>query len=58
MNKNLKAIELDKVLKKLAEETAFKASTEKALELLPVSDIYEVDRLLQELVLRARVPME
>ena len=48
MNKNLKAIELDKVLKKLAEETAFKASTEKALELLPVSDIYEVNRLLQE----------
>ena len=39
MNKNLKAIELDKVLKKLAEETAFKASTEKALELLPDANL-------------------
>ncbi len=48
MDKNLKAIELDKVLKKLAEETAFADAQQSALDLTPANDLYTVNKLLKQ----------
>ena len=48
MDKNLKAIELDKVLKKLAEETAFADAQQSALNLTPANDLYTVNKLLKQ----------
>ena len=48
MDRNLKAIELDKILKKLAEETAFADSKQAALELEPANDLYTVNKLLKQ----------
>lgn len=48
MDKNLKAIELDKILKKLAEETAFADAQQQALQLTPASDLYTVNKLLKQ----------
>ena len=48
MNRNLKTIELDKILTMLAEETAFADSKEKAMEIVPSDDLYTVNHLLQE----------
>ena len=48
MNRNLKTIELDKILTMLSEETAFADSKEKAMEIIPSDDLYTVNSLLQE----------
>ena len=48
MNRNLKTIELDKILTLLAEETAFADSKEKAQNIIPSDDLYTVNHLLQE----------
>ncbi|MEE0060277.1 MAG: endonuclease MutS2 [Acutalibacteraceae bacterium] len=48
MDRKLKAIELDKILKKLAEETAFADSKQAALELEPANDLYTVNKLLKQ----------
>lgn len=48
MNKNLKALELDKILKKLAEETAFADAQQSALQLTPANDLYTVNKLLKQ----------
>ncbi|MEF2919127.1 MAG: endonuclease MutS2 [Acutalibacteraceae bacterium] len=48
MNKNLKALELDKILKKLAEETAFADAQQSALQITPANDLYTVNKLLKQ----------
>ena len=48
MDRNLKAIEYDKILERLAEKTSFEASRELALALEPSSGLYEARLLLQE----------
>lgn len=48
MDKNLKALELDKILNKLSEETAFADSKQSALELRPDNDLYTVNKLLKQ----------
>lgn len=48
MNKNLKAIEFDKILEKLAEKTSFEASRELALKTVPSEGLYEAQLLLNE----------
>lgn len=48
MEKNLKAIELDKILNMLAEETAFADAKQEALELRPAYDLYTVNKLLNQ----------
>lgn len=48
MDKNLKAIELDKILNMLADETAFADAREEALSLKPAQDIYTVNKLLKQ----------
>lgn len=48
MDKNLKALELDKILNKLSEETAFADAKQMALELEPAKDIYTVNKLLKQ----------
>lgn len=48
IDKNLKAIEYDKILLRLAEKTTFERAREMALEVRPVSDINEAERLLAE----------
>lgn len=48
MDRNLKAIELDKILNMLAEETSFEDSKKSALELRPVNDLYTVNKLLKQ----------
>ena len=48
MDKNLKALELDKILNKLSEETAFADSKQSALELRPANDLYTVNKLLKQ----------
>lgn len=48
MDRNLKAIELDKILNILAEETSFEDSKKSALELRPVNDLYTVNKLLNQ----------
>lgn len=48
MDKNLKAIEFDKILEKLAGHTSFDASREMALSLEPSSGLFEVRQLLTE----------
>lgn len=48
MNRNLKAIELDKILNILAEETSFEDSKKSALDLRPVNDLYTVNKLLKQ----------
>ena len=47
-NKSLRAIELDKILSRLAEKASFERSRELALSLEPQSDIKVVSGLLQE----------
>ncbi len=48
MDKNLKALELDKILIKLSEETAFADAKQSALELRPANDLYTVNKLLKQ----------
>ncbi len=48
MERNLKALELDKILNKLAEETAFADAKQVALELCPANDLYTVNKLLSQ----------
>lgn len=48
MDKNLKALELDKILNKLSEETAFADAKQMALELELAKDIYTVNKLLKQ----------
>lgn len=48
MERNLKALELDKILNKLAEETAFADAKQEALELRPANDLYTVNKLLKQ----------
>lgn len=48
MDRNLKALELDKILNKLAEETAFADSKQSALQLRPANDLYTVNKLLKQ----------
>lgn len=48
MDRNLKALELDKILNKLAEETAFAGSKQSALQLRPATDLYTVNKLLKQ----------
>lgn len=48
MDRNLKAIELDKILNMLAEETAFADAKQSALELRPANDLYTVNKLLKQ----------
>ena len=46
--KTLRALELDKILKKLAAEAACASTKERCLALRPATDIYEAERLLAE----------
>lgn len=48
MDRNLKALELDKILIKLSEETAFADAKQSALELRPANDLYTVNKLLKQ----------
>ena len=48
MDKNLKAIEFDKILEKLSQHASFEASKELALTLEPSCGLYEAKTLLQE----------
>ncbi len=48
MNRNLKTIELDKILHMLAEETAFADSKAMAMAIMPTDDLRTVNYLLQE----------
>lgn len=48
MDKNLKAIEYDKILEKLAEHTSFADARELALSMEPSQGLFEVNTLLQE----------
>ena len=48
MDKNLKAIEYDKILERLAEQTSFADAKELALSMEPSQGLFEVNTLLQE----------
>ena len=48
MDKNLKAIEYDKILERLAEQTSFVDAKELALSMEPTQGLFEVNTLLQE----------
>ena len=48
MDKNLKAIEYDKILERLAEQTSFVDAKELALSMEPSQGLFEVNTLLQE----------
>ena len=48
MNKNLKALEFDKILSRLAEQTSFADARELALSLEPSSGLFEAETLLRE----------
>ena len=48
MDKNLKVLELDKILKLLANEASSEEARNKALNLTPSNDIVKVNKLLKE----------
>lgn len=48
MNRNLKAIEFDKILERLAEQTSFEDARELALSLEPSAGLFEAKTLLEE----------
>ena len=48
MNRHQKALELDKILALLANETSCEQARDAALELLPSSNIFEIDAMLNE----------